>query len=136
MSHRAAASFVATTPTVSAFMDINPVTPGHLLVVTNDHLVGLADTPESVMADVMRLGQRCAAAIRSSRFRSDGVNLFLADGAAAMQEVFHLHLHVIPRYAGDSFRIRVDRGAPPGRAELDSAAGELSSVLPNADGLD
>ena len=53
-----------------------------------------------------------------------GVNLFLADGEAAFQEVFHVHLHVIPRTAGDGFRIRA-RPRHPARAELDSVAGRV-----------
>ena len=110
-------------------MDIRPATPGHLLVVSSDHFVGLEDTPPYVMADIMELGQRCAAALRASQFRPDGINLFLADGAAAFQEVFHVHLHVLPRYAGDSFRIRVDRSATPSRADLDAAAASLGSAL-------
>jgi diadenosine tetraphosphate (Ap4A) HIT family hydrolase len=52
------------------------------------------------------------------------VNLFLADGEAAFQEVFHVHLHVIPRNPGDGFRIRAKWRRPP-RAELDSVAGRV-----------
>ena len=130
LAGQAAASFVAQTPTVAAFMDINPVTPGHLLVVAKDHFVGLDDTPPEVMVEIAQMGQRCAAALRKSQFRSEGINLFLADGAAAFQEVFHVHLHVIPRYRGDGFRIGVDRGSRPNRGELDSAATALQELLP------
>lgn len=110
-------------------MDINPVTPGHLLVVSCGHYTGLADTPAEVMGDIMELGQRCAAAIKASPLRSEGINLILADGAAALQEVFHVHLHVIPRFDGDSFRVRADWNLDPSRKELDSTAGEIAARL-------
>lgn len=134
LAGEAAGSFVARTATACAFMDLNPVTPGHILVAANEHFVGLTDTPPAVMAEIMELGQRCAAALRSSAFRSEGINLFLADGAAALQEVFHVHLHVFPRYAGDSFRIHTGREMGAGRDELDSAADTLRRLLPEAAG--
>jgi diadenosine tetraphosphate (Ap4A) HIT family hydrolase len=113
-------------------MDVNPITPGHLLVVANDHFVGLADTPPAVMTAIVELGQRCAAALRAGNFRADGINLILADGKAAMQEVDHVHLHVLPRYAGDSFRMRADREFNANRSELESAAATLGRALPAA----
>jgi len=70
------------------------------------------------------VGHRLAAAVRECGVRCEGVNLFLADGAAAMQEVFHVHLHVIPRYAGDGFGLRFGpnyKNLPP-RDELDGIA--------------
>lgn len=68
------------------------------------------------------VARRLAAALRASGLRCEGVNLFLADGEAAFQEVFHTHLHVIPRFAGDSFRISADWSVTPTRAELDAQA--------------
>jgi diadenosine tetraphosphate (Ap4A) HIT family hydrolase len=70
-----------------AFLDINPVTEGHALVVPREHSVGLADLPEETGGHLFRVGQRVAAALRES-LDPDGVNLFLADGAAAGQEVY------------------------------------------------
>ena len=123
------ASFVAREPGVTAFMDINPVTPGHVLVVSNDHYSGLGDTPPSVMQDIMELAQRCARAIEASDVQSEGMNLFLADGAVAFQEIFHVHLHVFPRFRGDSFRIRADWNLNPSRADLDSTAASIVAQL-------
>jgi histidine triad (HIT) family protein len=115
----------------SAFMDIRPVNPGHLLVVPNTHAAHLADIDGDIAAHLMRVGHRLAAAVRVSGVRCEGVNLFLADGAAAMQEVFHVHLHVIPRYVGDGFGLRFGpdyKNLPP-RAELDRIAVDLRRVL-------
>ena len=76
-------------------------------------------------------GQRVAAALRSSGLRCEGVNLRLADGEAAGQEVFHVHLHVIPRFAGDGFGLTFGPayGQLPPRAELDALAEQLRGRL-------
>jgi histidine triad (HIT) family protein len=112
-----------------AFMDIQPVTPGHMLVVPRRHAVGLADLDPDDGARVFRVGQRAAAALRASGLRCEGVNLFLADGEAAGQEVFHVHLHVLPRFPGDGFGLKFgpDHRVRP-RAELDETAVALRSV--------
>ena len=84
----------------------------------------LADLDPEDGAAVFETGRRAAAALRASSLRCEGVNLFLADGEAAGQEVFHVHLHVLPRYEGDGFGLRMppDYSMRP-RAELDEAAG-------------
>lgn len=71
------------------------------------------------------MAQRAAAALLDSPLRCAGVNLFLADGEAAGQDVFHVHLHVIPRHAGDGFGLRLPDDYSIPRAELDETAAEL-----------
>jgi diadenosine tetraphosphate (Ap4A) HIT family hydrolase len=108
-----------------AFLDLNPATEGHALVVPREHSVGLADLPERTGGHLFRVGQRVAAALRES-LDPDGVNLFLADGAAAGQEVFHVHLHVLPRYEGDG--VVIDGGQErASREELDAVAERVRS---------
>lgn len=114
------------------FMDIQPVVRGHMLVVPRSHAAYLADLDEEDGAQLFRVGQLAAAALRKSTLRCEGVNFFLADGEAAGQEIFHVHLHVFPRFVGDGFRLRF----PPGysvrpRAELDQAAAALRQVWPS-----
>lgn len=109
---------------VVAFLDISPITPGHLLVVPRAHAPGLADLDPDLGGHVFRVAQRMAAALRRSGLRCDGVNLFLADGAAAFQEVFHLHLHVLPRWRGDGFKLGY-RAGTPSRADLDRQAADV-----------
>jgi histidine triad (HIT) family protein len=125
------ATFVYRDDVVSAFMDIQPVTPGHLLVIPNRHGAYLADIDEDTAAHVIRVGHRMVAAMRSSGLRCEGVNLFLADGEAAMQEVFHVHLHVIPRFAGDGFGLRLppDYTDRPSRSELETNADRIRTQL-------
>lgn len=117
----AQASFAYADDEVVAFADLQPVNPGHLLVVPRAHAAGLEDLDEAIGARVWVVAHRLARALRRSDLRCDGVNLFLADGAAAFQEVFHLHLHVLPRFPGDGFRIRADSRVRP-RTELDRTA--------------
>ena len=121
---RAESSLVYEDEHVIAFMDIRPLTQGHLLVVPRSHADYLEDLDEDLGAWLFRAGHRLARALRRSGLPCEGVNLFLADGAAAFQEVFHVHLHVLPRTPGDRFRIKA---APrhPGRGELDLAAGKV-----------
>lgn len=102
---QAEASTVYEDDAVVAFMDLQPVTPGHLLVVPKVHAVGLEDLEETLGTQMWSVAHRLARALRNSGLRCEGVNLFLADGEAAFQEVFHVHLHVFPRFAGDGFRI-------------------------------
>ncbi len=109
---------------VVAFMDINPATRGHVLVVPREHAPDLLSAePEDVAA--------CARAARlvgrrqRERLGADGVSLLSASGRAAWQTVFHLHLHVIPRYDGDPLRLPWTP-APGDRDEIAAAAAELS----------
>ena len=124
----APASVVHADETSVAFLDISPVTPGHLLVVPRVHAPGLADLDPEVGARLFQVAQRLAAGLRRSGVRCDGVNLFLADGAAAFQEVFHVHLHVLPRWRGDGFKLVYKAGAPS-RAELDERARDIRAGL-------
>jgi diadenosine tetraphosphate (Ap4A) HIT family hydrolase len=113
---------------VVAFLDIRPLTTGHLLVVPREHAAGLASLPEPTGAHMFTTAQRLAAAIRASGLPCEGINLFLADGAVAGQEVFHVHLHVLPRNSGDGFSISAQRHEPD-RAELDTTAALIRAVL-------
>lgn len=108
---------------VVVFMDIQPVVRGHLLVVPRAHASYLAELDPEDGAELFRVGQRAAEALRSSTLRCEGVNLFLADGEAAGQDVFHVHLHVIPRHADDGFGLRLpDDYAIRPRDELERSA--------------
>lgn len=86
-----------------AFMDIAPLSRGHVLVVPRAHSSGLLDMSPDDGAAVMRTTLRVAAAVNTA-LRPDGMNLFHATGEAAGQSVFHAHLHVVPRWHGDGFR--------------------------------
>ena len=86
---------------VIAFLDINPINKGHLLIVPKQWFKNVFDGEAEVLAQMMRVGQKLALAIKKS-LGADGVNLLMNNGEAAGQEVPHSHLHVIPRYEGDN----------------------------------
>lgn len=118
----------------TAFMTIRPVNPGHLLVVPNQHARGLSDLGAETGAHLFRTAQLMAAALRKSGLRCEGINLYLADGEAAMQEVFHVHLHVLPRFKDDGFGMTFPPGhfRLPARSALDQAAAAIRTALPQA----
>ncbi|MFY9891913.1 MAG: HIT family protein [Streptosporangiaceae bacterium] len=128
---RAPASMVHSDDTVIAFLDIRPVNAGHLLVVPREHAAGLSDLDPAAGSAVFAVAQRLAGALRTCGVPCGGVNLFLADGEVAGQEVPHVHLHVLPRLPGDGFRLDV-KFLSPDRAELDATAGRIRGTLGEA----
>ncbi|MDI6628357.1 MAG: HIT domain-containing protein [Rhodococcus sp. (in: high G+C Gram-positive bacteria)] len=124
----AEASRVHEDETAVAFMDIRPLTSGHVLVVPKEQYRTLAELPPEVGAHLFVVGQKVAAALRAGNPRVAGVNFFLADGTVAGQEIFHVHLHVIPRMIGDGFGLRARPSSPP-RSELDRQAAEIAALL-------
>jgi diadenosine tetraphosphate (Ap4A) HIT family hydrolase len=122
---QAPASVVYEDEITLAFMDIQPVNAGHMLLIPKRHATFLADLDGATGARLFTVAMRLAEALRRSGIRCEGVNLFLADGEAAFQEVFHVHLHVFPRFAGDPFRIEADWSARPAREELDAVAATI-----------
>lgn len=131
INNKAAASIVYQDEYCLAFMDIQPVTAGHVLVVPRKHVIGLKDLSPEVGGHLFQVGQKIAAGLRKSHIRCEGINFFLADGAVAFQTVFHVHLHVIPRFEGDGFRLMFgpDYRKLPDRSELDRLADDLKLVL-------
>jgi histidine triad (HIT) family protein len=114
-----------------AFMDIRPVNPGHLLVIPKKHVASLAEMNADECGRLFAAAHKLAAAVRESGVRCEGVNLHLADGAAAGQEVFHVHAHVFPRFAADGFGFRFGRGYahPPERRLLNEHAEGIRAAL-------
>jgi histidine triad (HIT) family protein len=127
---RLAGSVVSDSGPVVVFADLYPVNPGHQLVVPRSHAVGLDDLDPVLGQEMFRAAQQVASAIRRADLRCEGINLFLADGAAALQEIFHVHLHVIPRFRGDGFRLHSGQSRrPTPRAELDRVAAMIRAQL-------
>jgi histidine triad (HIT) family protein len=116
-----------------AFMDVRPLTSGHLLVVPRVHAASLEVLDEDTGTHVFAVAHRLARALRNSAVPCEGVNFFLADGVAAGQEVFHVHLHVIPRTPGDGFRLKA-RPRTPQRDELDTTAARVRAGMTSLPG--
>jgi histidine triad (HIT) family protein len=87
-----------------AFMDINPATRGHALVVPRRHARDLLEIEPDELAATIQAAQRLAQRTMD-RLGPDGINLLNSCGSAAWQTVFHFHIHVIPRYSGDPLRL-------------------------------
>jgi histidine triad (HIT) family protein len=128
---RAEGTFIYRDAVCAAFLDIQPVNPGHVLIVPVRHVADLRATHPEEWSKVADLGRTVAAALRASDLKCEGVNLFLADGASAGQEVFHTHLHVFPRFKGDGFGLRFPesyRDLPP-RRDLEAVADLIRARL-------
>jgi len=114
---------------IIAFMDIRPVNPDHLRVIPIAHATYLYHLDEQTGMKMFNVSHRLAQAVRDSDVSSEGVNLFLADGVAAGQEVFHVHMHVISPFEDDQMIVTAERGTPPYRPKLDDVAGDIRGHL-------
>jgi histidine triad (HIT) family protein len=129
---KAPASIVYEDDKVLVFPVLKPVNKGHLIIVPKKHAPYLADLDEKTTLHVVKIARKLAAAIRKSKYKCDGINLFLADGEAAEQEIFHFHLHVYPRYRGDGFGFKYNKAKNflnADRKELDEVAKEIKKRL-------
>jgi histidine triad (HIT) family protein len=125
------ASMVYSDEKVSAFLDVHPINPGHALVIPRKHAAQLADLDEETAAQMFIAAMRISQGLRKSGLKCEGINLWLADGQAAFQDIFHVHLHVIPRFKGDGFGLRVgsNYGLRPDRKELDKIALSIRQAM-------
>lgn len=87
-----------------AFLDVNPATPGHTVVVPREHHPDLLTIDAGTLAATMATAKRVAGLV-TDRLDAVGVNLLNNCGAQAWQTVFHFHVHVVPRYADDPLRL-------------------------------
>ncbi|MFW0793995.1 HIT family protein [Gordonia sp. CPCC 205515] len=114
-----------------AFMDINPASDGHLLVIPKRHSTDLLEIPADDLTAVTLSAQRIAKAV-VEELGADGVNLLNCCGADAWQTVFHFHIHVIPRYRDktkDRLGLPWKPGVPGDAETISTIGGRLSSVL-------
>ena len=125
------ASYVAEEEDAVAFLDVHPINEGHTLVVPRAHEESFVDLDDAATAAMWSLARRVAAGLRRSGLRCDGIDLFLADGVAAGQEVLHAHLHVLPRWEGDGFGFRFPPhyGPAAARDALEETAGRIRAAF-------
>ncbi|MDP8966972.1 MAG: HIT family protein [Actinomycetota bacterium] len=118
------ATIVAEDERTIAFMDINPATRGHALVIPRAHARDVHEIdPEDLKA--VAAAAQVIAARQVERLGADGVNLLNSSGRAAWQSVFHFHIHVIPRYDGDPLKLPWTP-APGDMDEVAAAGAELA----------
>ncbi len=113
-----------------AFMDIQPVNAGHVLVVSRQHFESFLDLPKELGTHLFDVAMQLAPAIRKVS-GADGMNVIVSSGAAAGQDIYHFHIHLIPRRRGDGFDVRLPFGDSemPDRTELDMMAARIISAL-------
>jgi diadenosine tetraphosphate (Ap4A) HIT family hydrolase len=124
---RVDSSLVTQDDRTMAFLDLQPATPGHTLVVPRAHASALAELDPDDGAAIWATGLRVAAALRACGL-AEGINFFLADGVAAGQEVWHVHLHVLPRTPSDGVRLSADWRRPT-RDVLNVTAARVRSAV-------
>ena len=131
VAREAPASVVYEDEATLAFLDIRPMTPGHTLVIPKSHAAYLEELPEGTAGPILETASKVAAALRRSGLQCEAVNLWLANGKEAGQVVFHVHIHVIPRFRADGFGLRVgpDYGRIADRGELEAVAAKIRSGI-------
>lgn len=110
-----------------AFMDLGQVNPGHVLVAVKQHAENLYALDDTQAAAVARACVRVSKAIREA-FKPEGLSVYQANGKPAGQTVFHYHVHLLPRHAGDGMELTWPVKNPP-RERLEEYAGKIRAVL-------
>jgi len=110
-----------------AFMDIGQVNPGHVLVAVKKHAANLFELDDAQAAASARAAARVARAIEAA-FKPEGMSVYQANGKAAGQTVFHYHVHLLPRHAGDGMELVWPVKNPP-REKLEEYAAKIRGIL-------
>ena len=96
---QAPASIIYEDETILAFLDIRPLTMGHTLVIPKAHYADILDIPEETLTQVHLVTKKVTLPIREAT-QADGISIIQQNGKAAGQDIFHLHVHVVPRFEG------------------------------------
>ncbi len=128
--HEVPASIIYESESIIAFLDINPVNPGHALVLPKQHFSNLLDMPESLASELMAVMKKIGYA-QLKALNAEGFNLLMNNMSAAGQLIMHAHIHVIPRYANDG--LEHWKGKPYEEGKAEEVAEKLRNVL-NKDG--
>jgi len=116
---------------IFAFMDIQPINPGHILIIPKKHAKLIAELEDEIVGEIFKVAKKINIALRKSGIKSEGINFFLADGKAAGQEVLHVHLHIVPRYKNDGFGFKFPPNYEnkPSKDELEKIAKKIRSAF-------
>jgi histidine triad (HIT) family protein len=124
------ASIVFEDERTMAFLDIRPVNDGHTLVIPKMHYENIYEIPDDEIAHVYRTVKKVASAVKKS-VKAEGISITQHNGRAALQRVFHLHVHVIPRYEGQRFP-RPEELSEAKREKLEDIAEKIRKNLSNS----
>lgn len=109
-----------------AILDVNPAARGHVIILPKNHAANIYELPDEDVSKIMVVAKKIATAIEKA-YHCDGVNILQNNGEAAGQTVFHLHVHVIPRFKGDTVNIGWKQGDMP--EDLDAICKEIQAQL-------
>lgn len=112
---------------VFAFLDIAPVNIGHTLIIPKKHFVNIYETPEELLANMIKISKIIAKAIKSE-LKTDGINVTMNNEPAAGQAVFHSHIHIIPRFTNDGFGLWQGK-RPYNEGEKEQIAQRISGAI-------
>jgi len=112
---------------ILAFMDIRPVNEGHTLIIPKQHYVDIFEAPEELLAATHKVTKKIAPAVKNAA-NADGISIVQQNGKAAGQDIFHLHVHVIPRFLGEKMH-RFEVLGLADRKELDEVAQKIRRIL-------
>ena len=116
---------------VLVFLDANPVTKGHSLVIPKQHFENIFDIEENMLQKIMVVAKHISVKIKNS-LSADGIRISQSNGTAAGQAIFHFHLHIIPRYKNDGISMNETTNAHPPKADVEklkSIAEEIKSKI-------
>lgn len=108
-----------------AILDVNPAARGHVIILPKKHAANIFELEEEDAKKIFPVAAKIAAALKKT-YQCDGVNILQNNGEAAGQTVFHLHVHVIPRYYGDGVNIKWQPGETP---DLNAVAEEIKKNM-------
>lgn len=113
-----------------AFLDVQPASQGHTLVVSKDHYETLFDVPEDILTHCMAVAKRIAPGLKRA-VGAEAINVFSANGKAGGQDVLHFHMHLIPIREGEPFALQLplDDAVIPMRSELDITAARIGRAI-------
>jgi len=124
---QAPASFVYEDASVMAFLDIRPLNMGHTLVIPKEHYETIYEIPDELIGHIHTIVKRTAFGVKKAT-EADGITVIQQNGRAAGQEIFHLHVHVVPRYTGQKLP-RFEEIQEANREKLNQAAEKIRQHL-------
>lgn len=127
MAEQEPASVVYKDRNVVAFLDIRPLNLGHTLVIPKQHYMDIFDIPSDLLGHVHKVSKIIAPAVKSGA-EADGISIIQQNGGAAGQDIFHLHVHVVPRFEGQKLP-RFSELSMAERSVLDDMASKIKRHL-------
>ncbi len=111
---------------VKAILDVNPAARGHVIVLPKKHAENIFAVDDEDLKKAICVAKKIATAVKKA-YNCDGVNILQNNGEAAGQSVFHLHIHVIPRFTGDTVNMKWVPGEMP--SDMDVIASEIKAAM-------